>query len=55
MLQDIQGFENQIYTAPVIPDQTRPQSENPTQVGVVIPDTTKDQAVIPEIKAPVQK
>jgi hypothetical protein len=55
MLQDIQGFENSIYTAPVIPDQTRPQSENPTQVGVVIPDTTKDQAVIPEIKAPVQK
>jgi hypothetical protein len=55
MLQDIQGFENSIYTAPVIPDQTRPQSENPTQVGVVIPDNTKDQATIPEIKAPVQK
>jgi hypothetical protein len=55
MLQDLQGFENSIYTAPVIPDQTRPQSENPTQVGVVIPDNTKDQATIPEIKAPVQK
>jgi flagellar basal body P-ring protein FlgI len=55
MLQDIQGFENTIYSAPVIPDQTRPQSENPTQVGVVIPDNTKDQPVLPDFKAPVQK
>jgi hypothetical protein len=51
MLQEVQGFENAIYTAPVIPDQTRPQSENPTQLGVVIPDLKSDA----KSPAPVQK
>jgi hypothetical protein len=57
MLQDIPGIENTIYGAPVIPDQTRPQSDNPTQLGAAIPDNTRsDQPVtIPEIPAPVQK
>ncbi len=51
MLQDIQGFENAIYNAPVIPDQTRPQSDNPTQIGAVIPDLKSDA----KASAPVQK
>lgn len=51
MLQDIQGFENAIYNAPVIPDQTRPQSDNPTQIGAVIPDLKSDD----KSPAPVQK
>ncbi|HTL29771.1 MAG TPA: HEAT repeat domain-containing protein, partial [Tepidisphaeraceae bacterium] len=55
MLQDLSGIENTIYSAPVIPDQTRPQSENPTQVGVAIPDNTKDPTAIPEMPAPVRK
>jgi hypothetical protein len=54
-LQDIQGFENAIYTAPVIPDQTRPQSDNPTQLGVVIPDLKRDQKSPTDAAAPVQK